>query len=196
MLWAAIKATQERYPKALCIVYTGDHDANKETIISNVKNRFNINLHAPRIVFLYLDTREFLLASHWPYFTLLGQSIGSLVVAWDAFNLLAPDIFIDTMGYAFTLAFSAFLFPDTPTGAYVHYPTISTDMLGSLDNERGRGVNAGLGKGLKGTVKRYYWILFAKLYSWVGGQIDVGYEATAYGVSERSQQGFSHSEIE
>lgn len=77
------------------------------------------------------------------------------------------------MGYAFTLAFSNFLFPAVPTGAYVHYPTISTDMLGSLDDERGRGVNAGLGQGWKGTVKRNYWKLFAKLYSWIGGEIDV-----------------------
>lgn len=94
-------------------------------------------------------------------------------MAWDAFNLLAPDIFIDTMGYAFTLAFSAFLFPNVPTAAYVHYPTISTDMLDSLGDERGRGVNAGLGKGWKGTAKKSYWQLFAKLYSWVGGHIDV-----------------------
>lgn len=173
VLWAAIRATQKRYPKALCVVYTGDHDADKDTIISNVKNRFNIPLNPPRLTFLYLSTRDFLLASRWPYFTLLGQSVGSLIVGWDAFNLLAPDIFIDTMGYAFTLALSAFLFPNVPTGAYVHYPTISTDMLGSLHAERGRGVNAGLGKGWKGTVKAHYWQLFAKLYSWVGGEIDV-----------------------
>ncbi|KAH0023770.1 hypothetical protein KCU78_g5302, partial [Aureobasidium melanogenum] len=25
VLWAAVRATQERYPKALCAVYTGDH---------------------------------------------------------------------------------------------------------------------------------------------------------------------------
>lgn len=157
----------------MCLVYTGDHDVDKDAILENVKNRFNLPLHSPRITFLYLSTRDYLLASKWPYFTLLGQSIGSLIVAWDAFNLMAPDIFIDTMGYAFTLAFSAFLFPESPTGAYVHYPTISTDMLTSLDDERGRGVNAGLGKGWKGTVKRYYWQLFAKLYSWIGGEIDV-----------------------
>ena len=172
MLWAAIRATQERYPKALCVVYTGDHDVDKATIIANVKNRFNIPLHAPRLTFLYLNTRDFLLAQHWPHFTLLGQSIGSLVVGWDAFNLVVPDIFIDTMGYAFTVAFSHFLFPDVPTGAYVHYPTISTDMLGSLDAS-GRGVNAGLGTGWKGTAKKTYWQLFAKLYSWIGASIDV-----------------------
>ncbi|KAI4720284.1 UDP-Glycosyltransferase/glycogen phosphorylase [Aureobasidium sp. EXF-10727] len=172
VLWAAIRATQERYPKALCIVYTGDHDVDKDTIIANVKNRFNIPLHAPRLTFLYLSTRDFLLAQHWPHFTLLGQSIGSLIVGWDAFNLVVPDIFIDTMGYAFTVALSHFLFPDVPTAAYVHYPTISTDMLGSLDAS-GRGVNAGSGSGWKGKAKKTYWHLFARLYSWIGGEIDV-----------------------
>ncbi len=146
VLFAAILATQRRYPKALCVVYTGDHDASKEQILTNVRNRFNIDLDPARLSFLYLSTREYVLASHWPHFTLLGQSIGSLVMGWDAFNLLVPEIFIDTMGYAFTLALCKWLFPHLPTGAYVHYPTISTDMLESLDDSAGkRGLNAGLG---------------------------------------------------
>ncbi len=77
------------------------------------------------------------------------------------------------MGYAFTLAFSKFLFPTVPTGAYVHYPTISTDMLGSLVDKAGQGVNAGTGRGWKGWAKTRYWHLFARLYCWVGGGIDV-----------------------
>jgi alpha-1,2-mannosyltransferase len=174
VLFAAILATQQRYPDALCVVYTGDHDANKEQILNNVRNRFNIHLNAAKVSFLYLSTREFVLANKYPHFTLLGQSLGSLVLGWDAFNLLVPDIFIDTMGYAFTIALSKWLFPRTPTGAYVHYPTISTDMLSSLHDEVGnRGLNAGLGKGAKGKAKQYYWELFAKLYSWVGGNVDV-----------------------
>lgn len=87
--------------------------------------------------------------------------------------MLVPDIFVDTMGYAFTLALSKFIFPKVPTGAYVHYPTISTDMLGSLDAKVGNGMNAGAGKGLKGNLKRAYWHMFARLYSWAGGDIDV-----------------------
>ena len=139
------------------------------------QERFNIELHPPTLMLLYLDTRYHLLASTWPRFTLLGQSVGSLLVAYNAFSLLVPDILIDTMGYAFTLAACKFLFPDVPTGAYVHYPTISTDMLGSLDAKQseGKGVNAGAGKGLRGTMKRAYWYLFARLYGWVGGHVDV-----------------------
>ena len=125
------------------------------------------------MVFIYLSTRHYILSSTYPHFTLLGQSLGSLIPAYDAFSLLVPDIFIDTMGYAFTLALCKFFFPTIPTGAYVHYPTISIDMLGSLDAEMGKGLNAGTGKGLKGSLKRKYWHRFAWMYSWVGGNVDV-----------------------
>lgn len=98
------------------------------------------------------------------------------MLAWDAFSLLPPDIFVDTMGYAFALAFSKVLFRDVPTGAYIHYPTISTDMLSSLDPNSAdgdQGINAGKGTGWKGTAKTIYWNMFATLYTWVGASIDV-----------------------
>lgn len=37
VLWAAIKATQNRYPQAVCVVYTGDHDVTKADILGRVK---------------------------------------------------------------------------------------------------------------------------------------------------------------
>lgn len=108
--------------------------------------------------------------------TLLGQSFGSVIVAWDAFGLCVPDIFIDTMGYAFALGLCRWLFKTVPTGAYVHYPTISTDMLESLDPNSPlgtQGVNAGQGKGVRGWAKRLYWKGFAYLYTKMGTTIDV-----------------------
>lgn len=175
VLWAAIRATQQRQPKALCVVYTGDSGVEKMTMLANVKERFNIDIHSHRIVFQYLSTRKYVLASTWPRFTLLGQSLGSLILAADAFHLVLPHVFIDTMGYAFSLALCKCLFPSIATGAYVHYPTISTDMLESLDTDAasGHGIHAGLGTGIFGTVKRRYWQLFARMYSWAGGHIDV-----------------------
>lgn len=165
----------------MSVVYTGDQDASKEQILSRIQvrcpphpstsspaialtlsqTRFSITLDPNRILFLYLSTRHYVAASTWPHFTLLGQSIGSLILAWDAFNLLVPDVYIDTMGYAFTVAFAKLLF-DIPTGAYVHYPTISTDMLESLPS------NASL----RTTVKRQYWLLFAALYKRCGKYVD------------------------
>jgi len=224
VLWAAIRATQKRWPKAVCVVYTGDHDATKPSILERVKvmsrsfdgrdsahradsmmqNRFNIQLHPPTVVFIYLSTRDWVLSSKYPHFTLLGQSFGSLILGYDAFSLLVPDIFIDTMGYAFTLALCKFFFPEIPTGAYVHYPTISTDMLGSLDAESGRGLNAGLGKGWKGTLKRWYWHFFAWMYCWVGGTVDVvmtnstwtqGHIRSLWGPNRRERNKSSNIEV-
>ncbi|KPI43084.1 GDP-Man:Man(3)GlcNAc(2)-PP-Dol alpha-1,2-mannosyltransferase [Cyphellophora attinorum] len=174
VLWAAIAATQRQWPNAICAVYTGDHEIDKSAIVAKVEERFDIVLREETVTFIYLTTRQFVLPSSWPYFTLLGQSLGSLVLAWDAFHLLVPDIFIDTMGYAFAVAFCKLLFPSVPTAAYVHYPTISTDMLASLDDQTGtRGIHSGLGGGRRGQVKRYYWHFFARLYGWVGRHIDV-----------------------
>ncbi|KIE02566.1 alpha-1,2-mannosyltransferase alg11, partial [Metarhizium majus ARSEF 297] len=176
VLWAAIRATQDRWPRAKCVVYTGDHDVTKDAILRRVESRFNIHLHPPTVQFLYLSKRHWVLASSWPHFTLLGQSVGSMILAWDAFSLLVPDIFIDTMGYAFALGLCKFLFRNVPTGAYVHYPTISTDMLDSLDPTSvvgSQGVNAGQGQGTRGFAKKTYWRLFAMIYSWVGSSIDV-----------------------
>lgn len=39
VLWAAIRATQTRWPRAKCIVYTGDNDVNKEAILLRVQVR-------------------------------------------------------------------------------------------------------------------------------------------------------------
>jgi len=139
-----------------------------------VKTRFDITLQLHSLQFIYLSKRHLVLATTWPRFTLIGQSIGSVFLAYDAFSLLVPDIFIDTMGYAFAVAFSRYLFPSVPTAAYVHYPTISTDMLASLDDDTGtKGIHSGAGAGLRGRVKKFYWHVFAYLYGWVGRQIDV-----------------------
>ncbi|KAM0282979.1 hypothetical protein ACHAQH_002790 [Verticillium albo-atrum] len=171
VLWSAVRATQQKWPKALCVVYTTDQKVTKTEM-----RRFNIDIHPPSLTLMYLSTKHLVLASTWTHFTLLGQSLGSMVMAWDAFQLLVPDVLVDTMGYAFVLGLSKLLFPTIPTGAYVHYPTISTDMLESLDpasTNGTQGINAGKGVGLRGRAKRAYWKLFAELYSRVGSTIDV-----------------------
>ncbi|CRK14223.1 hypothetical protein BN1708_011101 [Verticillium longisporum] len=176
VLWSAVRATQQKWPKALCVVYTTDQKVNKTEMVTLAKRRFNIDIHPPSLVLMYLSTKHLVLASTWTHFTLLGQSLGSMVMAWDAFQLLVPDVLVDTMGYAFVLGLSKLLFPTIPTGAYVHYPTISTDMLESLDPKSAngsQGINAGKGVGLRGQTKRAYWKLFAELYSRVGSTIDV-----------------------
>lgn len=37
MLWAAVRTTQQTWPKAMCVVYTGDHSVDKKQMISLAK---------------------------------------------------------------------------------------------------------------------------------------------------------------
>ncbi|KAL9098249.1 MAG: hypothetical protein Q9163_006060 [Psora crenata] len=172
VLWAAIKAIQVQYPQAVCVVYTGDH-SSAATTIERVKSRFDIDLHTPKLVFLYLEKRRWVVANSWPRFTLLLQGLGSIVVTHEALSLLTPDIFIDTMGYSFGTWYCKFLLPEVAIGSYVHYPFIGTHMVDSLTAASGQGVNAGAGKGPRGLAKKLYWHALLKLYTWTGTSIDV-----------------------
>ena len=59
---------------------------------------------------------------------MFGQSIGSVVLAYEAMSRLIPDFYIDSMGYAFSFPVVAWL-ASVPAAGYVHYPTISSSML-------------------------------------------------------------------
>lgn len=61
-------------------------------------------------------------------FTMIGQSVGSMCLAFEALWKLRPHVFIDTTGFAFTYPVASLLFGCTVV-CYTHYPTISTDML-------------------------------------------------------------------
>ncbi|TFY57112.1 hypothetical protein EVJ58_g7226 [Rhodofomes roseus] len=102
VLWTAIAMLQRDEPEVISIVYSGDTDATKEQILSKVKARFDIDLSPQTLHFVFLNSRHLVEDSAWPRFTLLGQSLGSMYLAWEAMSKLIPDLFIDTMGYAFT----------------------------------------------------------------------------------------------
>lgn len=71
-------------------------------------------------------------ATQYPRFTMLGQSLGSMVLGYEALASFVPDVFIDSMGYAFVLPMAWAV--GSRVGCYVHYPTISTDMLSRVQN--------------------------------------------------------------
>ncbi|KAF3313618.1 asparagine-linked glycosylation protein [Orbilia oligospora] len=116
VLWAAIHANQLHSPHILNVVYTGDQ-ATKSTILSNVQTRFDIHLNPSLVQFIHLQKRHLVSSSAWPRFTLLGQSLGSIFLALEAFGMLVPDIYIDSMGYAFTVLLAKKVF-GIPTAAY------------------------------------------------------------------------------
>ena len=62
---------------------------------------------------------------------MLGQSLGSIILGIEALLSHVPSIFVDTMGYSFTMPLFKFC-GGSLVGCYVHYPTISTDMLAQV----------------------------------------------------------------
>ena len=111
-----------------------------DQIISRAKQRFNLDLqNSNQVTFIYLHRRKWVEAYMYPYFTLLGQSLGSLYLGYEALEQCIPNVFLDTMGYAFTLPFFKY-FGGCKVGCYVHYPTISTDMLNKV-KKRSHGYN-------------------------------------------------------
>ncbi|ETW82230.1 glycosyltransferase family 4 protein [Heterobasidion irregulare TC 32-1] len=135
VLWTAVAFLQRTEPDVVSVVYSGDVDATKEQILAKVEARFAISLAPGTLEFVFLDSRRYVEDSAWPRFTLLGQSVGSMYLAWEAMSKLIPDLYIDTMGYAFTFHVVAWL-TGVPIGAYVHYPTISTDMLARVQSRK------------------------------------------------------------
>jgi alpha-1,2-mannosyltransferase len=53
-----------------------------------------ITLDTSKIHFVFLQGRKWVEDSTWPRFTLLGQSIGSMILAAEAFTTLLPDLYI------------------------------------------------------------------------------------------------------
>ncbi|XP_049540398.1 GDP-Man:Man(3)GlcNAc(2)-PP-Dol alpha-1,2-mannosyltransferase [Anopheles darlingi] len=170
VLWCAVRALQNRYDDGVRLyVYTGDVDATASEILAKAERNFNLNLNADRISFVYLRKRRWVEAACYPHFTLLGQSIGSIVLGFEALLKLQPDVFIDTMGYAFTYPIFAF-FGGCKIGCYTHYPTISTDMLRRVQSHTQSYNNRGyVAKNPFATwLKIVYYRVFSRIYGWVG----------------------------
>lgn len=84
-----------------------------------------------------------------------------------------PDIFLDTMGYAFVYPIFKY-FGKCKIAAYTHYPTISTDMLKRVQNRIAAHNNSNyVAKNPFLTwMKLVYYRIFARLYSFVGRKAD------------------------
>lgn len=107
-------------------------------------------------------------------FTMIAESWGTMKLAWQALSAVTPHVFIDTTGCAFTF-FVAKVLAGCKVGAYVHYPTISTDMLSlvwerrpSYNNDTRIATNSLITYG-----KLIYYAMFAVCYGMVGSLADL-----------------------
>jgi alpha-1,2-mannosyltransferase len=136
VLWCAVQALLNQEGDIKVAVFTGDKES-KAAILSKARERFSIDLqgNSTRIKFVRLRCRSLLEPSKYPVFTLLGQSIGGLLLAIEALLRLTPEVFLDTMGSAPTYVVARYLM-GCRVGCYVHYPTISSDMLDLVEQRK------------------------------------------------------------
>ncbi|XP_071524390.1 GDP-Man:Man(3)GlcNAc(2)-PP-Dol alpha-1,2-mannosyltransferase, partial [Panulirus ornatus] len=157
-----------RYQNVRCYVYTGDTDATPQQILQKAEQRFNVILPQP-VEFIFLRSRTLVEAKHYPFITLMMQSLGSVILAGEALSKFRPDICIDTMGYAFTYPVFRYI-GGCVVCSYTHYPTISCDMLEQVANRVEAHNNRGFiaRNVIFSTVKLGYYHLFAFMYALVG----------------------------
>ena len=174
VLWHSIAALQKRYSFVRCVVYTGDEPSSRpDNILKKVRERFAIHLQND-VKFFYLARRGWVEAGRWPRLTLLGQSLGSIILGFEALTTFVPNVYIDTMGYAFTMPLFRWL-GGARTASYVHYPVVSSDMLRQVSGQVRAFNNAPwIRKSrLLTKLKIYYYRLFAKIYGFMGRRSEV-----------------------
>lgn len=106
--------------------------------------------------------------------SMIAESWGTVKLAWHALNVINPHIYIDTTGCAFTFLVAKLL-AGCKIGTYVHYPTISSDML-SLVWARRPSYNNNMqiaSNPIVSYVKLVYYTLFAIGYGMVGSLADL-----------------------
>eukprot|EP00550_Attheya_septentrionalis_P009430 CAMPEP_0198297260 /NCGR_PEP_ID=MMETSP1449-20131203/36260_1 /TAXON_ID=420275 /ORGANISM="Attheya septentrionalis, Strain CCMP2084" /LENGTH=449 /DNA_ID=CAMNT_0043998143 /DNA_START=201 /DNA_END=1550 /DNA_ORIENTATION=- len=180
VLWKAVEALGDMRDDAglpiSVVIYTIDtpHENYKEDILQHVKSRFLIDIsqNLP-ILFVHLNTESHFLDTP-RRLTLIMESIGTMRLAWAAIRKVTPDIYIDTTGCAFTYPIVR-IFGGCRVAAYVHYPTISRDML-ALVWERRRTYNNDVQvatSSLTTYMKLVYYTVFAFLYGAVGSMANL-----------------------
>jgi hypothetical protein len=59
-----------------------------------VQTNFGIELPEGAVEFVRLSKREWVEKHRWPRFTILGQSLGSMLLTWEAIQLCPPHLFV------------------------------------------------------------------------------------------------------
>mmetsp|Transcript_41038 Transcript_41038/g.41922 ORF Transcript_41038/g.41922 Transcript_41038/m.41922 type:complete len:419 (+) Transcript_41038:3-1259(+) len=153
-------------------IYTGDNEISTSDMFQNVKDKFSISFtesDKEKISLIYIRSRSLLEAKRYPVFTMLCQSLSSMIVAIECVLRLTPEVYIDTTGASFPYPLLRAL-TSTRVIAYVHYPTISQDMLNLVAEKRPSYNNDAriTSSGTRSSMKLLYYRLFASVYHVAG----------------------------
>lgn len=144
VLWVAVKAILDddaaNDVKRTVVVYTNpylskgapaDSEATAASLFALVQEQFGIVLPADTVVikFLRRSMTDWMDSKRYPRLTLVLQSVlGGCALGCEVLRVGVCDVLVDTVGVAFAFPFYRFLGGATVL-AYVHYPTVSTDMI-------------------------------------------------------------------
>lgn len=185
VLWEAVRALQRSRPDLQVAIYCGDGPVPESTRVAaegsrsapslpsrriateaylrgEAKRRFGIVIKAPLVV-VPLKMRERLLPERYRFATAARQALGSVRLTAQALARLRPATFVDTTGWAFGYPLARLA--GCRVVAYVHYPTVSADMVARVRSREAGFNNAGfavtsLGSSLKvlyyGAMRHWY----------------------------------------
>ena len=171
VLWVAIRELVARgiaHPdKWRMVVYTGDRIPPAE-LRANAKYRFGVEL-PESLEFVQLSCRGWIEPSRYPVATLLGQALGSVLLAAEALLRAPPDVLVDTTGlaYCYPLVWAAGV---RHLACYVHYPIVQSDMLGAVAGRQAAHNNAAFfaRSALRSALKLAYYRLLLSCYAHAG----------------------------
>jgi len=132
VLWCAVRETQRARPDCQCVVYTGD-DASGDELARRAQERFGVSLPSPPGV-VKLKWRALVVPERYPVLTMVGQAIGGALLTAEAVTRYRPTVFFDTVGHAFGYPIARIA--GCQVACYVHYPTISSDMIARREQKR------------------------------------------------------------
>lgn len=171
VLWCAVRDVQLMDDTVTTVVYTGDA-LNGAELQKRAFERFGVELLRP-IQVVKLVSRNLTLPEKYPRFTMVGQAIGSVIVTTEALSKYRPFLFFDTTGHAF--GYPIVQLAGCRVAAYVHYPTISSDMIKRV-RSRAAAYNNDTKvtrSFLKSSLKLIYYRVFAVMYGLCGRCADV-----------------------
>lgn len=180
VLWHTIEAILKKYPTYSIYIYS-HKDVQEDTlrILLKVRELFKIDLISnkhiiDKLEFIPIRCSSLVDARNYPFLTLLFQNLMSIILAIEAAYRLTPEIYMETIGFTFTLP--VFKLHQSTVITYVHYPTISNDMIQNVRTSTHSSFNNRAiftRSPVLRRMKLLYYKLLAHLYGFVGRQADL-----------------------
>jgi len=173
VLWVAIDTIIRKYENFEVTVYMKETDLTKKEILEKIKNQFNLTIPEDKVNFIKLMSWRLTVAETYPVVRLLFQNAFSIFTGLEALIKFKPDIFVETVGFGFINAIAKVFF-GCHVVSYVHYPTISEDMIQRVVNRVEDVTNSEsiTSNNFLSNLKYIYYLIMLRLYGEVGVYTD------------------------